>query len=118
AEGEHGDAAALALGELDGLLHGALLVRADGEAGHPGVDVLAVGGHDDPAADLRAALDADSDLHVSGGSGRLRGRTAGPTRRRPRSPGSARPGTRPRARSPRRPAPAAGRPSAGAARRA
>src|SRR5262249_32300072 len=63
AEREHRDAAALALDDLHGLLDRALLVRAHREPGHPGVDVLPVGGDHHLAADHRDPLDADSDLH-------------------------------------------------------
>ena len=51
------------LDDPDGLLDGALLVRADREAQEPGVDLLPIGGQDDPAAGRGHALDADEDLH-------------------------------------------------------
>ena len=56
-------AAALRLDDPDGLLDRALLVRADREAEVAGVDVLAVGGQEDPAAGRGHALDADEDVH-------------------------------------------------------
>src|ERR1022692_1578701 len=51
-------------GDLDGFLDRALLVRADREPGHPGVDVLPVRRDDDLAADHRDPLDADQDFHA------------------------------------------------------
>jgi hypothetical protein len=62
-QGQHRDGAARPLGDLHRLLDRAFLVRADGEPGHPGVDVLAVRGHRDLAAHGRDALDADEYLH-------------------------------------------------------
>ena len=55
--------AAEPLGQLDGLLHRALLVRADGEARGAGVDFLPVGGHQHLPADGGHPLDADQDVH-------------------------------------------------------
>src|ERR1019366_10761628 len=70
AEGEHGDGATEPFGDLDRLFDRAFLVRADGEAGQPGVHVLPVRGHGDLAADHRHPLDADQDVHA----GQLRAR--------------------------------------------
>ena len=63
AEGQHRHRAAEALGELHRLFYRALLVRADREPGHPGVDLLPVRGHRDLAADGGDPFDADEYLH-------------------------------------------------------
>src|SRR6202035_37690 len=52
-------------GDLDRLLDGAFLVRADGEPGEPGVHFLLVRGQHDLAADHGNALDAGADLHTA-----------------------------------------------------
>ena len=62
-QGQHGHRAARPLGDLHRLLDRAFLVRADGEPGHPGVDLLPVRGHRDLAAHGGDALDADENLH-------------------------------------------------------
>ena len=65
AQGQHRDRAAQPLGDLHRLLDRALLVRADREPGHPGVDLLPVRGHRDLAAYGGDALDADEYLHAA-----------------------------------------------------
>ena len=62
-QGQHRHGAAEPLGDLDGLLHRAFLVRADREPGHPGVHLLAVRGDHDAAADLGNPFHAHGDLH-------------------------------------------------------
>ena len=63
AEREHGRAAAVGLGDADGLLDPALLVRTDREAEVAGLDRALVRGEDDLAAGDRHPLDADEDVH-------------------------------------------------------
>ena len=56
--------AAAGLGQADGFLDGALLVRADRERQEAVVDRAAVAGQRHPAAGGRDALHADQDVHA------------------------------------------------------
>ena len=63
AEGHDRRRAAVCLHQPDSLFDGTLLMRADGEAQEPGVDVLRIAGQGDLPTGRGDALDADEDIH-------------------------------------------------------
>ena len=107
AQRQHGDLAAVLLHQPHGLLHAALLVRADREAEVARLERLLVGGQHHLAAGERHALDADEDPHARDRAlpppsrARCPGRTAAWSRRTAPSPDSARSCTPRRAPGPR-----------------